>query len=461
MVRKLLTKIYDFIVLGGGTGGLNLALAAARHGKHTLLIESSKKLGGTCLNNGCIPTKAMLEAAHRYDSIKELKEFGMSLKQPKINIVKILKRVNGIVQEGQDHIRKGLVHSELDVVYGHGFFVDKKTIKVGEETYSAKKIVIATGAKNRVPFVKGLSKIIPLTNENILLLKSLPKSIVMIGAGYISMEFATFFNLLGVKVIMLEYSNNILAMIDHEVVESLEKHYLEEGVIIKKGVEVLEIIKKKNSYEVHYGDASHKSRKPKTIITDQLFVAIGRIPNTVGIGLENTKIKIGKRGEIITNDYLETNQKGVYAMGDVLGRAMFAHAVKEEVGIILHNILHNHKEKMNFSLIPWAVFTSPTVAGIGMSETQAIELNLHYDILFARFNRVGRAKIINDSKGFIKIVYEKKSRKLLGACIVGPQADNLIHEIVVLMNSKDSTITPILDSIHIHPTLSEIMSVLH
>lgn len=450
---------YDCIVVGGGTGGLRLALASARLGKHTLLIEGGK-IGGTCLNNGCIPTKAMLEAGHRYHQLKELKEFGISVSKPQVNIQKLLSRVQGIVDEGQEHIKKGLKHSSLEVVKGYAIFVGKKQLRVKDIVYSAPKIIVATGASNNVPHIKGIEKIQYLTNENLLKLKALPKRMAMIGCGYISMEFATFFSYLGVKVTMLEFCDQILSMLDDDVVSTLEHYYQEKTVDIKKSVRVTEIQKTAKGYILYYVGSHEPPTHPKKIIVDEILVATGRSPNTISLNALASGIKLGRKGEVLVNEYMETNVKGIYAMGDVTGKAMFAHAVKRECDIILHNAFSRGKQSMDFSLVPWAVFTDPIVAGIGLNERAAQEKNINYSVLHARFENVGKAKIINDQRGFLKIIYDSMSHRIYGACCIGPSADVIIHEVVALMNSSNPSIDAIKKAIHIHPTLSEIMTVL-
>lgn len=453
-------KTYDCIVIGGGTGGLRLALASARLGKHTLLIEAGK-LGGTCLNNGCIPTKAMLEAAHRYHELKSLKEFGVRVIKPTVNIQTLLKRVNGIVHEGQVHIKEGLTHSKLEVVKGKGFFTGKKTLQVGNQTYKGKKIVIATGASNNKPHIKGIEKVKYLTNESILHMKALPKSIVMIGCGYISMEFATFFNYLGVKVTMLEFCDQVLGMLDDDVVSTLLHYYEEKGIKILTSVRVVEIKKQQNSYSLYYVGSHEPPTHPKKVNAQAIFVATGRSPNTKHLYAKLAGVKLGRKGEVLIDEFMETNVKGIYAIGDVTNKAMFAHAVKRETDIVLHNMFHQGKKKMGFKLMPWAVFTDPPVAGIGLNEKDAQAKKLNYAVLHARFDRVGRAKIIEDQRGFLKIIYDKMSHRIYGACCIGPSADIIIHEIVTLMNSSNPSIDVIMKSIHVHPTLSEIMTVLH
>ncbi|MCB1084462.1 MAG: NAD(P)/FAD-dependent oxidoreductase, partial [Simkania sp.] len=384
--------------------------------------------------------------------------FGITVDSPKVHIKKLLDRVQGIVKEGHDAILMGLSHSKLDVVRGKGYFIAKKTLQVGQHTYTAPKIFIATGAKNNIPPVEGLDKITYLTNENILSLQALPKSIILIGGGYISMEFATFFSFLGVKVTILESCKEILGMLDEDVIRFLVDEYEKKGIRIITSAAIHEVTFKHKKYTLAYSvsDGQQNNRK-KNLVSDALFVATGRKPNTKNLRLEYTGVRIGSHGEIPTDQYMQTNVSGIYAMGDVTGRAMFAHAVKRESDIILHNLFHYQKKTMKFNLMPWAVFMDPVVAGIGLNEKQAQEKGIKYGILHARFHHVGRARVIGDQRGFVKILYNKQSHRIFGATIVGPQADIIIHEIIALMNSSNPSIDPLRKAIHIHPTLSEIM----
>lgn len=441
---------YDVMVIGGGTAGLRTAIMCSKKTK-TLMIEPGV-LGGTCLNTGCIPTKAMIYASHLYQLSKEMDYFGIKAKS-QVDIKKLLKRVNSISKEGRDHIYAGLEKNKnLVLVKEKAKFVGKKQVKVDNKIYTAKHIIIATGAKNFVPPIPGLVETGYLDNESVLELKKLPKSIVMIGGGYISIEYASFFSALGVKVTVLEMLPDVLGMLDEDIREVLLKSHEKENINIITNAKIHEI--KKGL--VIYNDLREESSKKINLKIDAVFLATGRVPNTNELDLEKSSINFGRRGDITINNSLETSCKGIYAIGDCNGHPMFAHSAKRQTKIVLNNVFSEKKLKMNFSLVPWATFSQPVVAGVGLSEKQAQEKNIEYEIMKAKYSRNGRAKIIEKQQGFVKVLYNKKSRKIIGASIIGPNADDIIHELVALIYAN-AKIDVLKEIIHIHPTLSEVM----
>lgn len=445
-------KKYDLMVIGGGTAGLRAALRAVSHGHKTILIEPYE-LGGTCLNKGCIPTKAMLYASELYKKTLNLKKYGIETSNVKINFPKLMDRVCSIIDEGQVHIKKSVKNCELEIVKEKAVFVNKDTVKAGKREISARKIIICTGAKTFVPPIKGIDKVEYMISDDAVKLRKLPKSIVIIGGGYISMEFARFFNQLGSKVTILERESRILGILDDDIAEALHEFYSEEKVNIVTNANILEVRKG----QVIINDVRYPKSKKKTIIYDKILVAAGRMPNSKELNLEAAGIKTGKRGDILINDYLQTTNSKVYAIGDVNGKAMFAHAAKRETKIAIENALHYKKEKMGFDLMPWAMFSDPPISGIGLNEAQAKEKGFRTGILKADFSRAGRATVNGDTRGFVKVIYNKFNKKILGCFIIGPNADDLIHEFVAVMNSKSPTIDVIRKTIHVHPTLSEVM----
>ncbi|MEK6916636.1 MAG: dihydrolipoyl dehydrogenase [Nanoarchaeota archaeon] len=442
-------KKFKVIVIGGGTAGLKTAIASSKKTK-TLLIEPGI-IGGTCLNTGCIPTKAMLYASHLYALTKEMSYFGVKAKA-EINFRRLMHRVASISKEGRDHIYNGLKNNKnLVVVKAKAKFIGNKKIQAGNEAYTADNIVIATGAKNFIPPIKGLKETGYFDNESFLKAKIVPKSIIMIGGGYISMEYASFFKLLGVKVTVLERLPEILGIIDDDVRKVLLESHEKEGIKIITNANILEI---KKGVEVSYNDVRNTKSKINKIRTETVFLATGRVPNT-DLDLEKSGIKTGKKGEIIVDDYLETSCTGVYAIGDCNGYPMFAHSAKRQTYVVMDNMFENRR-RMEFSLVPWATFSEPVVAGIGLNEREAKEKNIDYGVMKAGFNRNGRAKIIEKQLGFAKVIYNKKTRKIIGSTIIGANADDIIHEIVALIYA-DSTIDVLKEMIHIHPTFSEVM----
>ena len=454
----MVAKKFDLIVIGGGTGGLRTALAAASKGAKTLVVEPSL-IGGTCLNTGCIPTKALIEAGHRFEICKESSQFGIINSNTKINFKKLMKRVNDIVNYGRSHSELSIKNNpNLTLAKGKAQFISENKIKVSRYgEFIGKKFIICTGAKNIVPKVTGLDKVKYISNENILEMTKLPKTITLIGGGYISTEFARFFSSLGVKVTILDRGCSILHMLDVDVCKEIIDSFGARKIKIYCNANVTQVKNKGRQVEVYFDEITDGFSKKRTITTDEIFLAIGRKANTSELGLENAKIKTGKRGEIVVNSYLQTSNKIVSAIGDVNGRAMFAHAAKRESKIVLENILKNKRTKMDFSLVPWAVFTDPVVAGVGLSQKQIEKEQINFEVLKTSYKKVGRASIIGDTRGFLKVMVDKKTKNILGVVIVGLNADDIVHEFVALMNSTSPNLKTLKKMIHIHPTVSEIV----
>ena len=450
-----MVKKFDLIVIGGGTAGLRTAFHSAKSGKKTAIIDPGI-LGGTCLNKGCIPTKAMLEAAQRYKNLNELEEFGISIKKKDLDFSKLMKRVWKIVNEGRSHVNESIKLKNLTVIIDKPKFISKNEISTRSGILTGEKFLISTGSSPRVLKIEGGTKTKYLMSEDAIHLKKLPKSIGIIGGGYIAMEFATFFQELGSKVTVLGREEKILPRIDPEISAMLTKKYKREGVRIITGVEAEEIGNNGKSKQITYKNLKGIRSK---INVDEILVAIGRVPNTKDLCLEKANIKQGKRGEILINSSLETSNPRVLAAGDVTGKAMFAHSAKKESQIILNNLSSKKKRTMKFDLVPWAVFTNHPISGIGKSENDLIQEKIPYKALTSSFKNSGRTRINNGTEGILKVFYHKKTRKILGATMFGIHADELIHEFVALV-STSRKIDDLENIIHIHPTVSEIINAL-
>ncbi|MBS3093590.1 dihydrolipoyl dehydrogenase [Candidatus Pacearchaeota archaeon] len=445
---------YDLIILGAGTGGVTIALYAASHNIKTALVDPGD-LGGICLNRGCIPTKAMLHASHLHKLTGEMKQFGIEISKIEMNFQKIMKRVNEIVLQGRNSLTFNLKNKNITIIKNKGSFISQNEIKAGDKILKGKKIIICTGAKPKVPSIKGLEKVDYLLSDDILKINSLPKSLIIVGGGYISLEFATFFNDLGTKVYILEALDRLIGSADFEISKELEKYYVEDGVDIKTSVTISEITKQKKGVKVLY-TANGKNLFQEA---EEILIATGRAANTFSLNLEIAGIEKEKNGYIKVNEFLETTDKNVYAIGDVNGKSLLAHAAKREAMIVIKNALENKKETMNFDLVPWAVFTSPPIAGIGITDVEAKKRNIEAGIMKAEFKRVGKSIIIGETRGLIKIIYNKKNNKLLGCFIIGDKSDELIHEFSALLTAE-ATIDTMKKIIHIHPTLAEIVELL-
>jgi len=456
---KVSSKKFDLIVVGGGTAGTQIAFDATKANVKTALVEPNF-LGGVCLNTGCIPTKTLLRSGELYSEIQNSSEFGVNvpLDSVSVDFAKVMQRAKGIVESSRKSVELGLNNKNLTLFKDHASFVGKKKIKVGAEVIEGGKIILATGSKPHVPPIPGLNKVDYFVSgtqnnspEDILNIQTLPQTIVIIGGGYIGFEFATFFYELGSKVIILEGTDSVLRMLDKDVLEILLKRYDPARFSVLTSVKISKVSSDNQGKKVVFTDSEGKQ---SSVSGDALLVATGRVPSSFELHSDETGIKIGKRSEIIVDDFLETSCKGIYAVGDVTGKVMFAHTAKREGEIAMLNALGNSKtrKKFNTNAVPWAVFVNPPIAGVGQTG-----LNVKgAGVLKSYFSRAARSGIIGDPKGILKVWFDKKSRKILGAEMIGLNSDDLISEFSALINCG-GTVEQLREIIHIHPTLSEVV----
>ncbi len=446
---------YDVVVIGGGTGGLRLALRAAGSGLKTAVVDPGV-LGGTCLNTGCIPTKALLHAAELYQDILGAPAFGIEIGGVKANFKKIMARMHAIVREGQEHIAGSIRKRGLTVIREKAVFLDAKTVQAGARRLTAGKFVISTGARPLIPAIRGVETTEIMVSDDVLKLETLPASLIIIGGGYIAMELATFFVALGTSVTVIEHGGRILKELDSDITSLLERMYRKRGIRFMMNREVIEVVGSKDEAGVV---CSIPGTKPELLKAERILAATGRAPNTEGLGLEKAGVKVNEYGGIVVDETLATSNPAIFAFGDVTGRAPFAHAAKRESYIVMENLLHDTGMRMPFDAVPWAVFCDPPAGGIGIGEEKAWAQGIPYAVQKAEFKRAGRATIVGQTEGFVKLVYERASRRVLGAFVVGPRADDIIHEFVAFMQMK-ATVEDVHAAIHIHPTLSEVVEAL-
>ncbi|MBI4680429.1 MAG: dihydrolipoyl dehydrogenase [Nitrospirae bacterium] len=438
-------------VLGAGPGGYVAAIKAAQLGASVTVIEDTE-VGGTCLNRGCIPTKALVASAEVLDKAKNIQDFGIELNGDVIpNIQKILERKNKIVNIQVKGIR-GLFKSwGIKILDGKGVIVSANKIRValkdgGAEEVETDKIIIATGSRPaQIPIFPFDGEKI-LSSDDALNLNNIPRSLLIIGAGVIGCEFAFIYREFGSEVTMVEMMPGAVSTEDEEISAILEKELKKRKIKLAANIKVEKIEIKENSVLAFLSDG-------KTIEAEKVLVSIGRAINSKDIGLENIGVKTGQRGEIITNDRMETNVKGVYAVGDVTGGIMLAHMASKEGMIAAENALGGDAV-INRSVVPAAIFTSPEIASVGLREKQALDKGYRIKIGRFQFRALGKAHAMGEISGLIKIIADGQNDKILGAHIIGPHASDLIHEIALAVN-KGLTVKDIADTIHAHPTLSE------
>lgn len=438
----------DLIIIGAGPGGYELALEASRLGLSVILIERDK-LGGTCLNHGCIPTKSYYQNALVLKDLKEKEVYGIS-GDFTFDFKKVKERKDNVVETLCKGIEFSFSKSSVELVYGKASFVDQNTVLVNDITYTAKNIVIATGSSPIRNLFEGSNLEGVLTSEELLDLETLPKELVIIGGGVIGIEMATIFNSFGVKVEVIEMCDRILPLIDSDISKRLQSYLKSLGIGIHTKSSLQKIEKSEGKLKAIFTEKGKES----SLLCENVLVSVGRIANVNGLDLEKVNIEFTKKG-ILVNENYQTNIPNIYAIGDVTGKMMLAHSATYSGYRVLNHIL-GKKDNINFSLVPSCVFTFPEVASIGLTKEDIEKEELEAKIIKVLYRSVGKAVAMNHEDGFLKLIISEN--KIIGAHILGYDASTLIHELVPLMN-EDISIERIKDYIHAHPTLSEILSI--
>ncbi len=438
-------------IIGAGPGGYVAAIKAAQSGASVTVIEDTD-VGGTCLNRGCIPTKALVASSEMLAKARESDKFGIEISGDiKPNFSKIIERKNRIVSTQVKGIR-GLFKSWGVVLKeGRASLVSANEVEITLKDGSTGKldsdrIIIATGSRPaRIPGFPFDGENI-ITSDEALELTAIPQSLLIIGAGVIGCEFACIYRELGSEVTMVEMLPRAVATEDQEVSSLLEKEFRKKKIRLHTGVKVEKVEKKEDGVHVFLSDG-------KELIAEKVLVSIGRSLNSDNIGLEKAGVSRGTRGEITVNEKMETNIPGIYAIGDVTGGMMLAHIASKQ-GIIAAQNAVGMNEVMDYSVVPAAIFTSPEIASVGLREHQAEEKGLKFRTGRFQFRALGKAHAIGEIAGFIKIISEESTDKILGVHIIGPHASDLIHEAAVALKAG-LTARDIAGTIHAHPTLSE------
>lgn len=437
---------FDVLVIGGGPGGYVAAIKAAQLGKKTCIIEK-EHYGGACLNEGCIPTKTLLRSAEALKEVRESSKFGVidvEISEAKLDMEKVQKRKSQVVRQLVGGVEGLLRANKVTVIKGKGSFVDKNTVTVGDNVYTAENIIIASGSNAKMLPIKVSEKANVLTSKEALNLDYIPEDIVIIGGGVIGIEFAYFLNSIGTKVTVVEFLDRILPMVDREITDQLVKILTKKGITIYTGAGVSEI--KDNSI------LFNKDGNTVEIPASTVLMSIGRSANTDDLNLEAVGVKT-IRGAIETNLKLETNVSNIYAIGDVNGKAMLAHTASMEGLIAVENIC-GHNKDMDYSKIPSAIYIQPEIASVGLTEERASEQ--YKDIKVGKFPMLanGKAKVAGESEGIIKVIVDANSNKILGVHMFCINATDMISEAVVAMN-LEATAKEVTNTIHPHPTVSE------
>ena len=502
---------FDLIVIGSGSG-LDVAKAAAQKGLKVALIEKDR-MGGTCLNRGCIPSKLLIHSADIMEAIKRSDIFGISIiGNISVDFTKIVSRVNTLVDSASEEIREA--YHRIDnpkLFFSNCRFIGTKELLLQEEimprptstsvpygnnhrsdggmvngqTVTAEKILVASGSRPRIPNIKGLEESGFITSNEALRLEKQPDILTIIGGGYICCELAHFFGSLGTKINIIQLRNRLIPYEDEEVSQKLTDIFSKKyNVYLGYSTESISRKNKNNKGDVdnhnvetandsssmayHVTIKNDTSGRTVVLESDQLLLAVGRVPNSDVLDIGKTGVKVDDRGHIVTDEYLETNIQGIFALGDVVGRYQFKHSANLEANYAYHNIVHeDDKVSVDYTAMPHAIFTSPQIAGVGTTEqslkAQGKSEGVDYLKSLYPFINTGMGRAIEDNEGFVKFLVDKQSRNILGCHIIGTDASILIHEVLIAMKASDTmgkmgTIDNITRTVHVHPALSEVVA---
>jgi mycothione reductase len=444
-------KQYDVIVIGSGSGALIVDEALAKGLKVALLDKGP--LGGTCLNLGCVPSKMLIYTADRIVEIQEAKKLGVAAEIKNIDFASIMERMRKSRAESQAYVRKGIKEPEnLDFYEQEGYFAGDFMMEVDGEKIKGKKIFIVSGSRPVIPPIKGLDSIDYLTNENTLELTQRPESLVIIGGGYIAVEYAHFFAAMGTKVTIIEMLNRIAQSEEPEISELLEKE-MKKRMDIYTNMLVEET--KKDGKGIIVVAKDKATGKQIEFPSERIMVAVGRRSNADLLKVDNTGIELDKRGFIKVDDYLETTNKDIFALGDANGQQMFTHVANREASLAWHNSIHKNRIKMDYSAAPHAVYSHPQIASVGLTEENA-KKDYHILVGKAKYFDTAKGEAMMEEEGFAKAIVDGHSGRILGFHIIGPYAPELIQEVVNAM-ATGGGIHSINEGMHIHPAMSELI----
>ncbi len=460
-----MSRQFDVLVIGGGPGGYVAAIRAAQLGFSVACCESNAyadpkdepRLGGTCLNVGCIPSKALLHTSHLFEEASHgFAAQGITVGTPKIDVPTMIERKNTIVKQLTTGIKGLFKKNKVTLLNGHGSFVAQSAggwqVKVGEELVEAKQVIVATGSRSRHLAGVAVDNVLVCDNVGALEINAVPKKLAIIGAGVIGLEMGSVWRRLGAEVTILEALPDFLSVADVDVAKEAAKVFRKQGLNILLGVTIGEVKAAKKSVSIAYTDKDGQAQK---LDADRLIVSVGRVPNTEGLDAEAVGLKLDERGRIDVDEHCRTNLPGVWAVGDVVSGPMLAHKAMEEA-VMVAELMAGQSGHCNFDTIPWVLYTSPEIAWVGKTEQQLKDAGVAFKAGKIPFAANGRALGMGDTTGFVKILADAESDRILGVHIVGANASELISEGVVAMEFGAAS-EDLARICHAHPTLSEVV----
>jgi mycothione reductase len=452
-------KEYDFIVIGTGSAMQIASALLTENPKLTAAVIDKDEPGGICLTRGCIPSKILLYPAELVRIVERAQEFGLNVELKNIDFQKVMQRMRSLIYEDINKLRHGLEHSKnIDYYTSTAEFIAPYTLKVSKETIKSKMIFLCTGSKPNIPKIEGLDNVSFHTSDTILKIDRLPANVAIIGGGYIAAEYGHFLAAMGSKVTIIGRNPQFIPEEEPEV-SALAKRELEKHMKIFTNYEVRKVESTKNGKKRLIA-INRETKKEIYVLSDEILVASGRSPNTDILHPEKGGIKTDERGWILVNEYMETSQPNVWALGDADGKFPFKHVANYEAMIVYYNAIKKRKLRVDYHAVPHAVFTDPEIASVGMGEKEAIAKHGKDNILIGiqRYEDTAKGMTMGVKNCFVKVIVEKETFKILGAHIIGPYASILIQEIINLMYTTEQSARLLMNSMHIHPALSEVVA---
>ncbi len=443
---------FDVIVIGSGSGMI-VASAALEQGFRTALVEHGK-MGGTCINVGCVPSKMLIYPTDVIAAVKESTKLGVRATVDSVDFNDMMNRIHTLVNHDSGHMAQAVEATpNLTWFKETGEFISDYTMQVGAQTISAEMIFIVSGAHPEIPPIKGIENIGYLTSDTVLELQTPPKSILIVGGGYVGMEYGHFFSGIGTKTTILQRPYRVVPEEEPEISELLKKE-MQQQMEIYTGFEVTEAKQEDQLKKLIAKNRQDGSQHEFS--AEAVMVATGRASNAAILKPEKTGVELDERGFIKVDEFLETGKKNIWAFGDAIGIQMFKHVANFEAGVVWHNAIHDHKVKMDFSAAPHAVFSHPQVASVGLTEEKAKEQYHNVLVGQAPYSETAMGAAMGFPEGFVKVIVEGETGKILGGHIIGPEASILIQEIINAMASEMG-FAPLALAMHIHPALSEVV----
>jgi pyruvate/2-oxoglutarate dehydrogenase complex dihydrolipoamide dehydrogenase (E3) component len=444
---------YDAIVIGTGQAGPSLAVRLAGTGMKVAIIER-KRFGGTCVNNGCIPTKTLVASARAAHVARRAGDYGVTIRSPiAVDMKKVKMRKDALVRQSSEGLEKWLKNTQNLTVYeGHARFADAHRVRVGDELLEADKIFINVGGRASVPPLRGIDEVSYLNNSTMMDVDFLPEHLIVIGGSYVGLEFAQMYRRFGSEVTVVERGPRLIKREDEDVSENIKTILEGEGIKIRVGAECIAFERRGDKVAVQVDC----STSDKSVIGSHVLLAVGRVPNTNDLGLEQAGIEVDKRGYIQVDDQLRTNVAGIYALGDCNGRGAFTHTAYNDYEIVVANLSDGDERRVSDRITAYALYIDPPLGRAGMTETEVRKSGRKALIGKLPMTQVGRAREKGETDGFMKILVDAETKKILGASLLGIECDEVIHSILDVMYAN-APYTVIQRAMHIHPTVTELI----